>query len=101
MKVQDGSAGHLNRTSDKNVRGVESRSRISEHGELKRAVDGKDQASLSEAARLLAKARLALVERPELRDELIQSLQEKIQAGEYDVPFDELAAKLLEQLQAE
>ena len=101
MKVQDGSAGHLNRTTDKNVHGVESRSRLSERDQLKRAVEGKDQASLSEAARLLAKARSALVEQPELRDELIQSLQEKIQAGEYDVPVDELAAKLLEQLQAE
>ena len=101
MKVQDGSAGHLNRTTDKNVRGVKSRSRSSERAELKRTVEGKDQASLSEAARLLAKARTALVEKPELRDELIQSLQEKIQAGEYDVPFEELAGKLLEELQAE
>lgn len=59
---------------------------------------GKDQASLSESAKILAKAYQALSESPEVRDEVVESLRQQIEAGEYAVPYDALAEKLAKRL---
>jgi len=58
------------------------------------SLSGKDQATLSEGARLLAESLAALNNTPEVRTDLVAQLKEQIDAGEYEVPYDELAKKL-------
>jgi negative regulator of flagellin synthesis FlgM len=57
-------------------------------------LSGKDQATLSEGARLLADSLAALNNTPDVRTDLVAQLKAKIDAGEYEIPYDELAKKL-------
>ncbi len=59
---------------------------------------GKDQASLSESAKILAKAYQNLSETPEIRDDVVNSLRDQIESGEYSVPYDKLAERLAKRL---
>jgi|GEM_PF-2982770 flagellar biosynthesis anti-sigma factor FlgM len=54
----------------------------------------KDEASLSESARVLAKAYQAMGETSEIRSEVVENLRQLIQSGEYQVPYEQLAAVL-------
>jgi len=58
----------------------------------------RDRAELSERARLLAKAKAALEETPDVDMERIHDLQKMIQTGAYEIPYDELARLLLAKL---
>jgi flagellar biosynthesis anti-sigma factor FlgM len=53
---------------------------------------------VSERARLLAKARVSLNETPDVRSEKVDTLREKIETGNYPVPYDELARRLMPQV---
>lgn len=57
-------------------------------------LSGKDQATLSEGARLLAESLAALNNAPEVRADLVAQLRSQIESGEYEIPYDELAKKL-------
>lgn len=59
---------------------------------------GKDEASLSESAKALAKAYQSLGEIPDVRTELIDSLRQQIDGGEYSIPYDKLAGVLAKRL---
>lgn len=59
-------------------------------------LSAKDEASLSESARVLAKAYQALGETSEIRTDLVETLRQLIQSGEYQIPYDKLAAILAE-----
>ncbi len=61
-------------------------------------LDRKDEAALSEVARLMSKARLALDETPEVRTERIAALQEQVQNDMYEVPIEALARQLASRL---
>jgi len=54
-----------------------------------------DRAALSEDAITLAEARKKLGELPETREALVAELKAKIEAGEYEVSFEDLADRLL------
>jgi len=64
----------------------------------KRGADVKrplDKAALSEDAITLAEARKKLGELPETREALVTELKAKIEAGEYDISFEDLADRLI------
>lgn len=58
----------------------------------------KDQAALSEQARLLNKAHGAIAELPEVRTERVEGLREQVNSGSYKINLEALARKLLTQL---
>lgn len=62
------------------------------------SLKGKDQASLSESAKILAKAYQALSDSPETRAEMVDAIRTQIEAGEYSVPYDKLAEILAKKL---
>lgn len=58
----------------------------------------KDQAELSESARLLARALNEADETPAARAEQVRLLKEQVEAGAYEIPHEELARRLLAHL---
>jgi len=62
------------------------------------SVSRKDKAELSDQARLLSKARAALEETPEVDQAKVDDLKAKIQKGEYNVPYEDLADRMMSKL---
>jgi negative regulator of flagellin synthesis FlgM len=62
------------------------------------SVSNKDKAELSDNARLLSKARVALKETPEVDQAKVDDLKAKIQKGEYNIPYENLADKMYSKL---
>jgi negative regulator of flagellin synthesis FlgM len=62
------------------------------------AVSKKDKAELSDNARLLSKARVALNETPEVDQAKVDNLKAKIEKGEYNIPYENLAEKMYSKL---
>ncbi len=58
----------------------------------------KDKAELSDQARLLSKARIALDDSAEVNQAKVDDLKAKVQKGEYQVPYESLAEKMLSKL---
>ena len=54
----------------------------------------KDEAALSDKAQALSSARTQFEEVPEVREDRVQALKEKIQAGEYDTDVNRLAGRI-------
>jgi flagellar biosynthesis anti-sigma factor FlgM len=54
-----------------------------------------DSVSLSSEARALAASRRAVESAPDVREDRVAELKQRIARGEYDVPADVLARKLL------
>ena len=59
---------------------------------------GKDRATLSERARVLARARVALDETPEVRTEKVGKLRDEIESGSYQPPLQEVVKRLASQV---
>jgi negative regulator of flagellin synthesis FlgM len=55
----------------------------------------RDRLELSDKARLLSKARTAFNETPEVNSTKVEELKEKVNQGTYQVPFNELAKKMV------
>lgn len=62
------------------------------------ATSKKDKAELSDEARLLSKARTALDGVSEVDQAKVDDLKAKIQKGEYNIPYENLANNLLSKL---
>jgi flagellar biosynthesis anti-sigma factor FlgM len=62
------------------------------------SVMGKDEASVSDSARVLAKAYAALSETPEVRSDRIEELRAEIASGQYAVPHEKLAELLAKRI---
>jgi flagellar biosynthesis anti-sigma factor FlgM len=62
---------------------------------VRSTIAGKDRAEVTESARLLAKARAELDSAEEVENERIQMLKQQIASGNYEIPVDELAKRLL------
>lgn len=71
------------------------RSRPSAEKSSASGLERKDQAELSESARLLAKALNEADSTPAARAEQVRQLKEQVEAGTYESPYDELARRLL------
>jgi flagellar biosynthesis anti-sigma factor FlgM len=93
MKIETSGFNRLTPAQPENTPPV-GRARLPGKGETTGA-ERSDEAALSAQARLLGKARAALAEVSEVRDERVNQLRAQIQAGEYQVPFERLAGRLL------
>lgn len=62
------------------------------------SIDKKDKAELSENARLMSKARVALDEVPDVDQAKVDDLKAKIQSGDYHVPIEKLADSMMSKL---
>ncbi len=59
------------------------------------ATSGTDKAEVTESARLLAKARAALENSDDVESERVAMLKRQVESGNYQVPVEELAKRLL------
>ncbi len=59
------------------------------------AASGTDRAEVTENARLLAKARAALENGADVESERVAMLKQQIESGNYQIPVEELAKRLL------
>jgi len=97
MKVEHSQNNRIVQKQAENAAAIERQQRAQENDRPERATN-KDQASLSERARLLSKARLSLQEIPDVRTERVSALREQIQTGTYQVPVEQLASIFLKGL---
>ena len=58
----------------------------------------RDTLSLSREARAVKEVRELLQQTPEVREEKVAELKEKISSGEYQVPGEEVAEKMLQRM---
>jgi negative regulator of flagellin synthesis FlgM len=98
MKVENTHTHRLAQTQAEASNGVEKSSRAAENEIRASSLSGKDQASFSERARLLAKMRTRLEETPDVRSDLVSNLKDKIASGNYEVPIQELVKRLIDRL---
>jgi flagellar biosynthesis anti-sigma factor FlgM len=79
----------------------EAAKRVEKKDDLKNAssaIGGQDKAEMSENARLLAKARVALGNVEEVDPERLALLKQQIESGDYTVQISDLARKLVAKL---
>jgi flagellar biosynthesis anti-sigma factor FlgM len=98
MKIENNSTNRLTQKQAESASAVEKNQRLQESEGRLDSLKGKDKASLSEQARLLAKAHAALEETPDVRAARVDQLHEQVQSGNYEVPIDALAKRLLSRL---
>ncbi|MCI0521617.1 MAG: flagellar biosynthesis anti-sigma factor FlgM [Chloroflexi bacterium] len=99
MKVENTSTNRLNNSPAEHANAVERATRAYEQ-ERTEALGGKDHASFSERARILAKARAQLDETSDVRAEKVSGLRQQVESGAYQVPVEELVKRLMERLRA-
>jgi flagellar biosynthesis anti-sigma factor FlgM len=101
MKVENTQTNRLTQTQAENAAAVEKTQRMQEQETRSGALTGKDQASFSERARLLAKARTALEETPDTRTDLVKNIKDKVENGNYEVPIQDLVKSLVTRLRTD
>lgn len=97
MKVEHSQNNRIVQKQAENTAAIERQQRLQENERADRLTN-KDQASLSERARLLSKGRLSLQEIPDARFERVNALKEQIQTGTYQVPVEQLVSLFLKGL---
>ncbi len=98
MKVDNNGLNRLSRNETEGTTPLERNSNSSETASNVDGLSGKDKATLSDRARLLAKARVAMDETPETRTEKVNQLRDDIQTGNYQIPHAEVVKRLLSQV---
>ena len=93
MKVENAQTNRLVQKQAEEAAPLERNKRPIDN-EKAETLGGKDQASFSERARLLAKVKTSFDETPDVRTERVNSLKEQITTGSYKIPMDELAKRL-------
>jgi flagellar biosynthesis anti-sigma factor FlgM len=92
MKIENTSMSPLSSPSAESTKRVEKKEFIKDPQSVRA---GQDRAEMSENARLLAKARVALGNVEETDTERIAALRKQIENGDYTVQVSELARKLV------
>lgn len=100
MKVENSQANRIAQKQAGNTNAVEHIQR-SQDNQRAESLHGKDRASFSEEARLLAKTRGKLDASPDVRYEIVDQLKTKIESGNYEIPLDELAKRLASRFRVE
>ena len=96
MKIENSNLSPLSSKPAESAKRVEKRD-LSKNTQSIRS--GQDKVEMSEDARLLAKARLALNNlNDETTNEKVNALREKIESGDYTIQVTELARKLAAKL---
>lgn len=98
MKVDNSNVNRLSRNETEGASPLERNNNLSETASNVEGFSGKDKATLSDRARLLAKARVAMDETPETRSEKVDQLRVDIQTGNYKVPYAEVVNRVLSQV---
>lgn len=83
---------------NKRTDSVSSTKKNSTTGETRSVLAGKDRAEVTESARLLAKARVELESSPEVENARVEALRGQVERGEYEIPYEDLARRLLPRL---
>lgn len=97
MKIENNNISNANFNKTEAASQVEKQQSASSSNNTS-AVSNKDKAELSDNARLLSKARIAFNETPEVDQAKVDDLKAKIQKGEYNIPYENLAEKLYSKL---
>jgi negative regulator of flagellin synthesis FlgM len=93
MKIDNINSNRITQKQTENTSGVDKA--LKSDRENAESITGKDKASLSDDARILAKSRTALEETPDIRTDRVDQLRQQIASGEYQVPVENLATRLL------
>lgn len=101
MKVENTQTNRLVQTQAENAAAVEKTQRMQEQEARSEALSGKDQASFSERAKLLARARTAMEETPDTRTDLVNEIKSKVDNGNYEVPVQDLVKRLVTRLRTD
>jgi flagellar biosynthesis anti-sigma factor FlgM len=100
MKIEPNGTSRLNPAETEATRAAEKASRANESANVG-GLSSKDQATLSDRAKVLAKAYAALEDVPEVRSAQVEPLKEQVQNGTYSVPQEEVVKRLLAQVRLE
>jgi flagellar biosynthesis anti-sigma factor FlgM len=98
VKVEKSGSGSIQRAKAESARGVERTQVPHPVAHPATPVDTTDQAALSEKARVMNKARASMDAIPEVRMDKVSALKEKVDSNTYQIPFEELAHRLLVRL---
>jgi flagellar biosynthesis anti-sigma factor FlgM len=98
VKVEKSGSSSINRTAAESALGIEKVHVDHAPAHPATQAGGNDQAALSEQARVLNKARAAMETVPEVRTEKVTALRDQVNSGNYHVPLEELARRLLVRL---
>lgn len=96
MKINNTELNPAQSSRSDSTKSIDNNAKAGRKGDYKTKFKNKDEAAVSDIARLLAKTHQALQETPDVRTEFVENIRQKIQDGTYEVPIEELAKKLLE-----
>lgn len=99
MKVENSQNNRIVQKQTEGMSAIERNARSSEN-ERADKLTNKDHASLSERAKILAKARIKLEEQPQTRTDKVNELRDQIQNGLYQIPVEQLASLFLKGLRS-
>lgn len=91
MKVEQSHNNRIVQKQTENAAAIERNQKALDNERADRMAN-KDQASLSENARILAKARVNFDEIPDINTDRVNQLKEQINSGNYQVPVEQLAS---------
>jgi flagellar biosynthesis anti-sigma factor FlgM len=94
MKIDNNYTNPLQSQKPENTQAVD-RSQKQNDKVAQSQTSQRDRLEVSDRARLLSKARAALDETPEVKSTKVEELKETIRQGNYQVPFEGLASKLV------
>lgn len=94
MKVENAHNNSIVPKQTENANPVEKNPRSLENERIEK-LNAKDQASLSERAKLLATARIQMAEIPDIRTEKVNELRDQLKAGSYQISYEKLADLLI------
>ncbi len=97
MKIRDANKTALERLQKQDKVGKAKRSRANNvSGSVGKP--GVDQVSISEKSREIQKLEAVIASTPDIRQEKVEELKEKIEKGEYRVDSREVARRILEEI---
>jgi len=92
MKIDNNHLNPLNTQKTENLQQVEKQQRMLENTQ---SSPQRDRLELSEKARLLSKARMEMDETQDINQGKVERLKEAINQGTYQIPYAEVAKKIL------
>jgi flagellar biosynthesis anti-sigma factor FlgM len=98
MKIDNSGLNRISRQETEAAAALEKSNAQNETAAGVERFGGKDRATLSERARLLARARVAMDETPEVRTDKVGKLREEIETGNYQPPLQEVVKRLVSQV---
>jgi flagellar biosynthesis anti-sigma factor FlgM len=94
MKINHNPINHISAHETENTVPIERNNVHAMDGGVD-SLNGKDKATLSERARILSKARVALDEVPEVRSDKVDALRKDVQTGNYKIPVEQIVKQLV------